>query len=227
MADRPLARSPITPSAPVTEVDGWEVSGRQTIAPLRLADHTPLAKIAVRARVDGAVARALRVAFGRAARDPHGTLVVGASPGDWLLLAPPGAAAVVAERVRAAPADELVSVLDLSHGRALVRVSGAASVQVLAKLCAIDLSDAVVPDGAAFRSHVASVVTDVVRDDIPAGPTGGPRSGNGAVPRDVDDGVRSYLLHCERSVGQYLWECLLDAGAELGIEVDGFRPPGI
>jgi hypothetical protein len=36
-------------------------------------------------------------------------------------------------------------------------------------------------------------VTDIVRDD------------QGAVP--------SYLLHCERSSGQYLAEVLLDAGA--------------
>ena len=33
---------------------------------------------------------------------------------------------------------------------------------------------------------------------------------------------RSYLLHCERSVGQYLFDALLDAGAEFGVEVDGF-----
>jgi hypothetical protein len=28
----------------------------------------------------------------------------------------------------------------------------------------------------------------------------------------------------ERSVGQYLFDALLDAGAEFGIDVDGFRP---
>ncbi len=54
---------------------------------------------------------------------------------------------------------------------------------------------------------MAGLVTDVVRDDI------GP--------------VRSYLLHCERSTGQYLADSLLDAGAEFGIGVDRFTPPGI
>lgn len=38
--------------------------------------------------------------------------------------------------------------------------------------------------------------------------------------------VRSYLLHCERSCGQYLFDALLDAGAEFGIDIDGFRAPG-
>jgi sarcosine oxidase gamma subunit len=82
---------------------------------------------------------------------------------------------------------------------------------VLAKLCGIDLADARTPNGAAFRSSVAKLVTDVVRDDqqSPAGP------------------VPSYLLHCERSYGQYLFDALLDAGAEFGIDIDGFRPPGI
>ena len=39
--------------------------------------------------------------------------------------------------------------------------------------------------------------------------------------------VPSYLLHCERSYGQYLFDALLDAGAEFGIGVGGFRAPGI
>jgi hypothetical protein len=34
--------------------------------------------------------------------------------------------------------------------------------------------------------------------------------------------VPSYLLHCERSSGQYLFDTLLDAGREFGVQVDGF-----
>ncbi len=49
---------------------------------------------------------------------------------------------------------------------------------------------------------MAKVVTDVVRDDF--------------------DGTRSYLLHCERSSGQYLFDVLVDAGAEFGLEIAGF-----
>jgi heterotetrameric sarcosine oxidase gamma subunit len=154
--------------------------------------------------MDGGVARSLGVPFGRAARDEHGTLVVGFGPGEWLLLVPPGTATEVADRVEAVPDDGLVSVVDVTHGRALMRISGARTADLLAKVCAIDLSEEVTPDGAAFRSSVAKLVTDVVRSD--------------------ESGVRSYFLHCERSSGQYLFDALLDAGDEFSIEIDGFAP---
>jgi len=212
-AGQVLARSPIAPAPPVAVVDGWEVSARRAGGPLRLVDCTPLAKVLVRARTGGVVAALLGVGHGRAARDGHGTLVVGSGPTEWLLLAPPGDAEAVAARVQAAADgdDDLVSVVSLvTHGRALMRLTGAAAPRLLAKVCAIDLGDRpatagrgeATPDGTAFRSSVARLATDVIRDDL--------------------DGERSYLLHCERSSGQYLWDCLLDAGAELGVEPDGF-----
>jgi heterotetrameric sarcosine oxidase gamma subunit len=168
-------------------------------------DCTLLAKVLVLASTDGEVARALGVPFGRAARDEHGTLVVGSGPGEWLLLAPPGASAEVAGRVKEVSDGGLVSVFDATHGRALMRLTGAKTVDLLAKVCGIDLSEEVTPDGAAFRSSVAKLVTDVVRDDR--------------------DGEWSFLLHCERSSGQYLFDALIDAGDEFGIEVEGFVGP--
>jgi heterotetrameric sarcosine oxidase gamma subunit len=84
------------------------------------------------------------------------------------------------------------------------RLTGPDAARALATLCAIDLRDRVTPDGAAFRSMVANVSTDVVRDDV--------------------DGVASYLLHCERTSGQYLFDALLDACAEFGGDVNGFAP---
>jgi len=201
----PVARSPISPAPPVTVEHGWEVSVRRTNADLRITDCTPLAKVLVQAPPNGGVARTLSVPFGRAARDEHGTLVVGSGPGEWLLLAPPGVAPEIAGRVEAIHDNGLVSVVDVTHGRALMRISGARTPDLLAKVCAIDFSEEVTPDGAAFRSSVAKLVTDVVRDD--------------------ESGVRSYLLHCERSSGQYLFDALLDAGDEFGIEIDGFVAP--
>lgn len=204
LSTSPLARSPIHPPEPVAVRHGWQVSVLRSHAPLRLADHTPLAKVLVRADLDGDVADRLGVPFGRARLDPHGTLVVGSGPGEWLLLAAPGAEADVSARVDTS-GEELVSVLVTTHGRALMRLTGPAADQTLSKVCAIDLSDRVAPDGTAFRSSVAEVTTDVVRDDA--------------------GGTRSYLLHCERSSGQYLFDALLDAGREFGIEQDGFHQP--
>jgi len=221
-AFKPTARSPIAPAPPVTVLAGWEVSGRRASADtagrtgLTITDCTPLAKLQLRAPAGGQAAAALGVRFGRAARDPAGTLVVGSGPGEWLLLAAPGQAPELAARlasVAGRAAGEHVTWVDLTHGRALIRLTGAPAAGVLARICGIDLSDEITPDGAAFRTSVASLATDVVRDDV--------------------SGTRSYLLHCERSSGDYLFSALLRAGADFGIEIDGFRlppahrPPGI
>ena len=207
----PVARSPIAPPPPpVVVIDGWEVSGRRAGAGLTLTDCTPLAKVGVRAPIGGGAAAELAVPFGRAARDPGGTLVIGAGPGEWLLLAAPGQGPALtgrAEELAARFPGELITATDLTHGRALMRLAGARGDDVLAKVCGIDTGDGITPDGAAFRTSVAAVATDVIRDDA--------------------GGVRSYLLHCERSSGGYLFGELLAAGSEFGIEIDGFTTPGI
>ena len=202
----PIARSPIAPLPPTTVEHGWEVSARRSAAELKITDCTPLAKILVLASTEGEVARSLGVPFGRATRDAHGTLVVGSGPGEWLLLATPGTSAAVTQRVEEVPGEGLISVFDATHGLALLRITGARAPDLLAKVCAIDFSEAVTPDGAAFRSSVAKLVTDIVRDDR--------------------DGEISYLLHCERSSGQYLFDVLIGAGDEFDIELDGFVDPG-
>jgi heterotetrameric sarcosine oxidase gamma subunit len=221
-AFQPTARSPIAAAPPVIVLAGWEVSGRQAkpdvagVSGLTLTDCTPLAKVQLRAPVGGQTAAGIGVQFGGAARDPAGTLVVGSGPGEWLLLAPPGQAPDVESGLASVAAQapgEHVTWVDLTHGRALIRLTGARAVSVLARICGIDLSDEITPNGAAFRTSVASVATDIIRDDIGS--------------------TRSYLLHCERSSGDYLFRALLRAGAEFGIEIDGFRlpsaprPPGI
>lgn len=212
MADAVLARSPIAPAEPVVVVAGWEVSTRASDAALRLADVTPLAKVLVRATPPDRVAGALGVGFGRARRDAHGALVAGTAPGEWLLLGPAGSAAALAERAAASlrqpggneptpDGDELVTVVDFTHSRALVRLTGSRATAVLAKLCALDWSDDVTPHGAARRTSVAGLATDVIRDDEPD--------------------AASYLLACERSSGQYLFDCLRDAGDAENLDVEG------
>jgi heterotetrameric sarcosine oxidase gamma subunit len=205
-----VARSPITPAAPVQVVAGWEVSGARSDAALTIADSTPLAKVQVRAPHNGALAKVLGVPFGRAARDA-GELLIGSAPGQWLVLAPPGAAAGVARRLETIAADsapeEFVTVTDLTHGRALVRLTGERAPNLLARLCPADLHDDMAPDGAAFRTPVAGLATDLVRDD--------------------HAGMISYLLHCERSSGQYLFDTLVAAGEPFGIGVSGFVLSGI
>jgi len=210
-----VARSPIAPAPPVRAEAGWEVSGSRSDAPLTITDCTPLAKVHLRAPWNGAMAKALGVPFGRAGRDLEGPdgvwLVAGSGPGEWFVFAPPGTAGLAGGWLGTLAADsapeEFVSVVDLTHGRALMRITGPDAAELLARLCGVDLHDDMAPDGAALRSAVAGVATDIIRDDRA--------------------GVPSYLLHCERSSGQYLFGALAGAGEPFGIGVDGFRLPGI
>ncbi|CAN5808442.1 sarcosine oxidase subunit alpha [soil metagenome] len=208
IADPVVARSPIPATGPADIVDGWQVATHQTRAALRVADHTPLPKTWVRAPRDGSLAASLS-ARGRAERTDDGSLVCGVGPGEWLVVeAAPGGEGAADTRGRlrdlASVGDEMVTIIDQTHGRALVRLTGDLGPQVLAKICAIDLHDDVTPDGTALRTQVAAVTTDIVRDDV--------------------EGTCSYLLGCEWSSGQYLFDEVLIAGAEFDIVVDGFHP---
>lgn len=205
MAETPLARSAFAPVPPVVVRDGWEVSGRRSTAALRLADRSPLSKVQLRADPAGPVADRVGVPAGRARRDQRGTLIVGSGPGEWLLVDAPGRAPDLLQFCAAAIQDAFGTAVELTHGRALLRLTGARAGDALSKVCAVDLSDRATPQGTAFRTVVARVVTDVVRDDVAS--------------------VPSYLLHCERSSGQHLYDAVLDAAAEFGGEPDGFTYP--
>ena len=188
MSDHPVARSPIAPTGPVEIQHGWEVSTRKSSASLRLADLSHLAKVGVRARK-----APFDVTYGRSTRI-GAWVVAGSGPDEWTLIGP-------VNETFDAHTNGFATVIDLTHGRALMRLTGPQSALVLGKMCPIDFSDNMCPDGAAFRASVANVVTDFIRDDV--------------------TGIRSYLLHCERSTGQFLFDALLDAGAEFGIDVEG------
>src|SRR5699024_3399594 len=173
-------------------------------AALTIEDQSALAKIEVRSKANGAVADKLQTNFGRTYQGDEGTLVIGSGPGQWHVISEVGSqATALAELQQLGDGiEELTTAVDLTHGRALFRLTGEEGAELLNKICALELSDDVVPNGSALRSSVGGVVTDIARNDR--------------------NGTRSYLLHCERSAGQYLWDTLLDAGAEYRIEEAGF-----
>jgi heterotetrameric sarcosine oxidase gamma subunit len=159
-----------------------------------LADCTPMAKVLIHANPSGALADRLAVPFGRSRRDDDGTLILRVRPAQWLLFADSGRAQELVEQWQAAAteSEEFVSVIDVTSGRTLLRLTGESSPALLAKICALDLASA--SDGSALRSSVAKVNAEIVRDDA--------------------GGRRSYLLACERSYGRYLAEAISDAGEE-------------
>jgi heterotetrameric sarcosine oxidase gamma subunit len=206
IAGRVVARSPIPPTPPVIEADGWTVSGRRSDAPLTIADWTPLAKVLLRV-APAPSRRDELVRYGSAAHrdwDGVGVLLVGWGPDEWLALGPPGSQATLVERLRRTDG----TVVDVTNAGALLRVTGDRARDLLARECALDLSDRTTPDGAApngsvRRTAVSHVAAGLIRDDI--------------------DDTLSYLVHCEWSLGRYLYDSLLDAGNEWGIETDGFH----
>jgi sarcosine oxidase, subunit gamma len=198
----PVARSPIAPTPPVEIRHGWAVSTRASSAALTLSDVTPLTKVTVRAPEGGTTAAALGVPFGRTRRDAD-VLLIGSGPDEWLVVGAVDTTGEVTARLHALADDgEHVSIVDVTHGRALVRLSGEEAADLLSRICAIDLADTATPDGTALRTSIANLVVDLVRDDR--------------------DGIPSYLLHCERSSGQYLYGALTMVGAEFDLDITGF-----
>lgn len=207
IARSPIARSPIARKAPVRAHAGWEVSAARSEGALRLSDLTPLSKVLVRGAPGSTVGQHVGCAFGSTRRDADGSLVVGTGPDEWLILSPAGSGARVTAALEGtggagSAGGGLITVIDMTHGSVVLRIAGANAHRVLEKLCAIDLSDRVTPNGSCFSSSVARLRSTVIRDDL------GPE--------------RSYLIESDRSSGQYLFDAILDAGAELTIDVDGY-----
>lgn len=213
----PIARSPITPALPVTLVAGWEMSAKRSAATLRLTDCTPCGKVLVRAGLGSAIARVLGVSRGRVSRDTSGRLVAGIGHEEWLIIGSPDLPlpSRVTERSDGGP--EPVTIVDVTHARALMRIVGADSAKVMSKLCGIDFGDKATPDNTALRTSMAGLVVEVIRSDLANRPG---RAGS-------DTAYCCYLVLCERSAGQYLFNTLLDAGEEFGVDIEGFGISGL
>lgn len=161
-----------------------------------LADAYATAKVQVRAEASSAAAALLAVPYGNSYRTSSGDLVCGTRPDEWTIYGEPGRSDEIAATV---PLDGFVSVVDISHGKAMLRISGSAASAALAKICNLDLCEDLTPNGAVFSGGVANVSCDLVRDD--------------------QGGEPSFLISCERSFGRYLFIAVADACAEFGLSV--------
>ena len=159
-------------------------------APLTLSDESATVKTLVRSDQEQ-----FGLAFG--ASRLHGDAIVAATrPDEWTIL---GTAAAVDAAEAAIDQGGFTSVIPFTHGRALFRITGDNAVRMLEKVCGIDWSDSMTPDGAVVSASVALTTCDIIRNDR--------------------DGRPSYLLMLDRSFAQYLFDALLDAGEEFNIAV--------
>lgn len=109
-------------------------------------------------------------------------LVWSVSPGEWTVLG---------ER----PERETV---DLTHVRAMLRLTGSEAATLINRVCGLDLSDGMFPSGAAARTLFAGVATEIIRDDV--------------------DDTPSYLIVPSSSFKTYILNVIEDAGAEFGLD---------
>ncbi len=167
---------------------------------LTLSDISSTVKWLVRAGAEGPAADLLDAQFGTSRAAAGGALVLGSRPGEWIVVGTASEVAAAVAGIDGLEEQEFCSALDWTHGRAMFRVTGASAPRMLEKVCGLDWSDHMTPDGAVVSASVALVTCDIARNDR--------------------DGVRSYLIFCDRSFGQYLFDALIDAGNEFGLSAD-------
>ncbi|KAA3664277.1 MAG: aminomethyl transferase family protein [Chloroflexi bacterium] len=95
----------------------------------------------------------------------------------------------------------LITVTDITQGNAELWLVGPKSAELLSRLCGLDFDNNAFPNGVAKQSSVAKTNQIIVR-------------------RDLDD-VPVYALIGGRSLAAYLWQTILDAGQDLGIQPIG------
>ena len=175
---------------------------------LTLTDASATTKWLVRAGADGPTADRLGASFGTSRVAPGGALVLGSRPGEWIIVGTPGEVAAAVADLDGLGEQEFMTALDWTHSRAMFRLTGVDATRMLEKVCGIDWGDHMTPDGAVLSASVALITCDLARNDL---------SGNDAA------GTPSYLVFCDRSFGQYLFDALIDAGTEFGLTVAANR----
>ncbi len=115
-------------------------------------------------------------------------LIAATRPSEWTILGQRGMD--VADLVPPG-----ATVVDLTHGRSAVRLSGVGAPEVLAQLCSLDFSDDFTPNGAVISGAVSSVMCDIIRDDM--------------------DDAPSYVLLFDRSFADFFSTQIVDVASYL------------
>lgn len=193
----PIAEAVAATGEPAVESAGWLVAGPVSIAlgELVLADESHYGKLLIHGRAGGQALAALGLPdpaqMGQGARDGE-RQVYRLRPDHLFVITPPGQEAAALAALVAAGGDGMITVTDVTHGRAQLRLSGGRAADLLSRLCALDFHPDHFPDGTARQTSVAKTTQLVIRDDL-------------------SDGTPSYRLVGARSLGAYLWMTLLDA----------------
>ena len=190
-----------------TDLQGWQIpevytavetevdAARQGVV---LADETPNGKLMVEGEeAEGVVTAAfdlpvLSVGFGAPA-DPNWIYCL--RKDRFFVSTPPGEVNGASKGL--VVSDAFVTVTDMTHGQAEIRVIGPASQDFLSKVCGLDFHASAFPNHVAKQSSVAKTSQLVIRRDI------------GSLP--------AFSLVGGQSLCVYLWNVLVEAGREWGL----------
>lgn len=122
-------------------------------------------------------------------RVPHG-LMAQLRRDEVILLSPDVHAALE----QAVSFNSLLTLTDVTHGRGFIVLAGARAADVLAKVCALNFSDAAFPDYHAAQTMLAKVRALIIRADAAQFPV--------------------YDVIVDRSLTAYVWDVLLDSAQQ-------------
>ncbi|MDX1575384.1 MAG: sarcosine oxidase subunit gamma family protein [Kiloniellales bacterium] len=158
----------------------------------------------------GAVETALGVALPVEPNTTAGTgdlTVFWLGPDEWWVVTP-GDGPALADKLRAALADQKAAVTDVSESRTCIHIRGPRARDLLAKGCPLDLHPRVFAAGQCAQSLCAKAMItlhQVADDDADA--------------KDAKDAGPAYDVYVLNSFAEYLWLWLEDAAQEYGLRI--------
>ena len=209
---KPIKYSPLHATtqalaAQFADAAGWQIlesftaletetaAARQNVA---LTDASANGKILVQGQAAGAVLLAVSLDVGAGMATDLGHVYRLRPDLFFVNTAPDGADSALHSIQIAAPAAAgLVTVTDVTHGRAQLQLVGPNSRDLLSRLCGLDFHPAAFPNLAACQSSVARTTQLIIRCDL------------GQLP--------VFTLVGARSLAAYLWDTIIQAGRDLGI----------
>jgi len=175
-----------------------------------LLDASPLSKLDVKgqeiaATVQQVLSLGTPLRVGLAQRIPRSDTTAFATDGlccplardHAVLITASGTAQTVERLFEAHVQKSCVHVTDLTSALAAIHLMGPASAELLSKVSALELSPRAFDDLMCTEGSVAKVHALALRRDV--------------------GGKLGYEIYCDRSLGEYMWDTLNDAGQEFGV----------
>jgi sarcosine oxidase, subunit alpha len=133
------------------------------------------------------------------------TLIANLTTDEFLILTVPGNEVEITNSFDKEISDQnvFVTVLDRTSNLVGLALQGPKSLGLMAKLCPLPLYSEKFPNLHVAQTSFAKTRTTIIRRDR--------------------DGALAFELYADRSYGGYLWEAILDAGADFGIGPVGWK----